>query len=349
MKRGRIERDVPPRPRRTGELARMAAPVLGGLGALLRLYHWPILCLFVLYLASGFAVVKPDEVAMILRFGRLVGSSPGEQVHGPGFLFALPRPIDEVVRVNVQKVHAVRIYDLTYGLGEGGGPRTFAQRDTIDPEKDGYCLTGDRNVLQAQIVARYRIADPVAYALRQTDPAALLRDAVLSAAVQSAGEMGIEDVMSEDRKLLSAAVLRRAQAELDGTGVVLAAIELEQLEPPFQVLPAFRGVVSTMIDAYTQLQEALQYRETELPAAGADAARIRAEARGEAAERVARARGEAAAFRSLYAEYAREPALVRERLYREAIERALGAVEDMRFVAPPAGERYEGFRITIPF
>ena len=40
----------------------------------------------VLYLLSGITIVKSDEVAVILRWGRLVGATPALQQHGPGLL-----------------------------------------------------------------------------------------------------------------------------------------------------------------------------------------------------------------------------------------------------------------------
>ena len=56
--------------------------------------------------------MKPDEVAVILRWGRLVGDTPALQEHGPGLLFAFPRPIDRVVRVQVKHVWEVPVSTL---------------------------------------------------------------------------------------------------------------------------------------------------------------------------------------------------------------------------------------------
>ncbi len=70
--------------------------------------HWWVATMTLLYVASGITIVKPDEVAVILRWGRLVGATPAFQEHGPGLLFALPRPVDRVVRVPVKHVWEVR-------------------------------------------------------------------------------------------------------------------------------------------------------------------------------------------------------------------------------------------------
>jgi membrane protease subunit HflK len=358
VKRGSLQRPSQVREAAGAEWARMASPLMGLVGFVLRVYHWPILVLLVLYAASGLTSVQPGQVALVLRMGQLVGDSPGQQVHESGFLFALPAPIDEVLRVDIEKVHTVRVADLASGLGreqnEMDGPitssRGFSRRDTINPEQDGYCLTGDDNVLQAVLLARYRVSDPIRFALELEDPDALMRDAVCTAMVTSAGTMAIEEMMAEGRFTLSSMVRERAQGLLDevDAGMELVAVEFERLSPPFQVLPAFREVVSSMIDAVTLIQEAREYGATEVPAAMARSTTRISQARAEAAQRLGRARGESAAFEALLAEYRQNPEVVRVRLYRESIERAL-APATKRFVPPPAGERYENLRITIPF
>ena len=65
--------------------------------------HWWIGCMGLLYALSSLTVVRPDQVAVVLRWGRLVGASPALQQHGPGLLLALPRPIDQVIRVPIKR------------------------------------------------------------------------------------------------------------------------------------------------------------------------------------------------------------------------------------------------------
>jgi len=330
----------------------MARPVLGGVGFVLRVYHWPILVLLAVYLASGLTTVRPGEVALVLRFGRLGGETPAEQVRRPGFLFAWPQPIDEVVRVDVETVRSLQLMDLTHATGDGRALTTFARRDTIDPELNGYCLTGDRNVLQAILVARYRVRDPIAWTLEHQVPEAELRDAVLSAVVQCTGEMSVELILKEEgRTALPRRALARIQAECDarGLGAELLALELPELKPPIQVQDAFSGVIDSAISAITVIEEARRYEATELPGAEAEARRILADARGSAEARLGRARGESDAFRALVEEARGEGDLLRERLYRETLERAFEGVR-LRVIPPPVGgERYDDFRITVPF
>ncbi len=352
MKRGTLKSEAPHPQRQGSEALRMAQPLLAGFGLILRTYHWPLLILTLLYLGSGSTVVKPGQVALVLRLGRLVGETPAEQIHRPGFLFAWPRPLDEIVRVDVESVRSLEIDDLTYNPTGGRSVATFARRDTIDPEVDGYFLTGDRNVLQARILARYRVRDPIAWTFEQAQPEAALRDAILAAMVRTAGEMSVDAVLkSEGRTALPRLALERAQLECDRhrLGVELLALELPELRPPQQVQDAFSGVIDAAITAITVIEEARRYQATEVPGAKAEARRILSDARSTAEARTARARGEADAFRSLLAQAEKEGPLLRERLYRESLERALARVTLRLLPPPPDGKRYSDFRITVPF
>jgi membrane protease subunit HflK len=134
------------------EIGRLAAPIARVIDQAWQRMPWWVATMGVLYALSGITVVKPDEVAVILRWGRLVGDSPGLQAHGPGLLFAFPRPVDQVVRVQVKRVFEVPVTTLA-ATGEDSSNGYY----TIDPLKEGYALTGDQNIVHVEMVARYRI------------------------------------------------------------------------------------------------------------------------------------------------------------------------------------------------
>ncbi len=132
--------------------------VFQGLQAGLRMFRWVMLLLFVLFWFSGIQEVDPDQVGLLLRFGKLQGTT-GRQVHEPGLLLALPYPIDRVLQVPAKQEGEVVIKEVWKGIEQ-----TEAQ-DRIDPVLEGYCLTGDQNIVQAQVVVKYRISDPVSLQL----------------------------------------------------------------------------------------------------------------------------------------------------------------------------------------
>ena len=94
------------------EIGRLTAPVVRALDAAWQRMHWWIAAMAILYVLSGITVVKSDEAAVVLRWGRLVGDTPALQQHGPGLLFSFPRPIDRVVRVPVKHVWEIDVSTL---------------------------------------------------------------------------------------------------------------------------------------------------------------------------------------------------------------------------------------------
>src|ERR1700676_3479987 len=99
------------------QIGQLAAPIARLLDGAWQRMHWWVATMAVLYALSGITIVKPDEVAVILRWGRLVGDTPALQEHGAGLLFALPRPMDLVVRVPVKHVWEVSVNTLGF-VGE---------------------------------------------------------------------------------------------------------------------------------------------------------------------------------------------------------------------------------------
>jgi modulator of FtsH protease HflK len=329
------------RSRTPSEITRLVSPVAVVIDAAWQRMHWWIATMAVLYGLSGITVVKPDEVAVVLRWGRLVGDLPALQQHAPGLLFAFPRPIDKVVRVQTRRVREVPVRDLITG--------TSLESSTLDPLTQGYAITGDHNIVHVEMVARYRVKDPVEWVFYGPESHRVLRAEVTAAMVRSLGEMGVDRVLAGGRKSLIAMATRRAQAGLDAarSGLELSSLELTRLTPPLALASEFDAVQSAFIDAETRKKEAQASAESAIPNAQAQADAGIQSARAEAAAGLAQANGDATAFRALDKEYRANPAVVRERLYRDAVERAIAAGGTVRWVPPPIGGSYRGFRITL--
>ncbi len=335
----------------SSELRRFGRPLLRSLELGLDYMSWGVLAMFAAYMLSGFVVVRSDEVAVVLRFGGLAGGTPATAVRQPGLHYTLPQPVDEIVRVKVKKVYELEIRDLHFPrpTPERGAPPAL---ETIDPVREGYALTGDRNIIQVDMVARYRIDDPVAFALHQATPQELLRDTIMTATVRTMGEVEVDSLLSDGRSQFQVQVVQRAQERLNqsGAGMSLASLEITELAPPRQVRTEFEQVQNAFIDIETMLKGAQKEREEAIPRAKADRNEAVRDAESYATELLARARGDAAVWRDLYAEYKKNPRVVRERVYLEAIESSLPNAERIRWVPAPTGARYgDGdFRITVP-
>jgi membrane protease subunit HflK len=344
-----VSRHGPP-----SELRRLAAPVVELIDAAWQRMHLWVATMAVLYAFSGITIVKPDETAVILRWGRLLGDTPALQQHGPGLLFALPRPVDQVMRVQVKHVWEVPVSTLDAGESSGSGAldeeeASVGTAGTLDPLTEGYAVTADHNIVQVHMVARYRVRDPAEWAFYGPTAEDVLRAEVTAAVVRSLGEMEVDRVLSDGRKNLISTATRRAQVGLDAAhaGLELSSLEFTRLSPPQDLAGDFSAVQSAFINAETMKKDAQTFAEGIVPSATADADNAVQAARAAAASDIALASGQAAAFRALDKEYRANPVVIRERLYRDAVEQALRAAT-VRWVPPPVGGKYTGFRVTVP-
>ncbi len=132
--------------------------IFQGMEVGLKTFRWVIALMLVLFFCSGITQVTSEGVGLQLRFGRLIGAP-----HEPGLVLALPFPIDQVIDVPTKQEGEVEIKEVWKQVS------TMAAQDEIDPTLEGYCLTGDQNILQTRLVAKYRITDPVRFTLQFVD------------------------------------------------------------------------------------------------------------------------------------------------------------------------------------
>jgi membrane protease subunit HflK len=285
-------------------------------------------------LFSGITFVQSGEIAIVMRFGKLVGGTPAEKVRQPGLHFGLPFIIDKVIRIPVQKIQEVKIdnlYSISY----------------IDNITDtGYALTGDNNVVLIQAVLKYKIADPIKYAIEIEKPELCLKEITTSLITKELASMFIDDVLTKRKMELASRVLMETQKKADqiGLGVQLVGVEFTDLRPPYEVKNAFDLVNGTYVKKETLLQEAKKYKEKLIPEAVAERDSLIQKAHSYKIQRISQARADVAQFYGVIEEYKQNSGIVRERLYREKIEKIMKTIE--KTVLIPEGGN--GENIILP-
>lgn len=191
----------------------------------------------------------------------------------------------------------------------------------------GLMLTQDESIVELPLTVQYNVADVKAYVLNVKDPEVSLRHATDSAIRHVIGSSELNQVLSEGRQKIAGEVKHRLQTYLDiyGTGILVRDVNIQEGRPPEEVRAAFDDVIKAKEDEERLKNEAQAYSNAVIPEARGRAQRMIEEAEAHRAEVVARAEGESDRFEKLLEEYKRSPAVTRERLYIETLERVMGS------------------------
>ena len=271
-----------------------------------------VLGILVIWLASGFYRVLPDEVGVVLRFGAY------NRTTQPGLNYHLPNPIETVLTPSVTRVNRTEIgYRNAEGPGRGQVTRQV-------PE-EALMLTGDENIVDINFTVFWVIKNAQAYLFNIRDPDATVKSAAESAMREIVGETPIAQALSEGRGKIETDTQRLLQSILDtyGAGIELTQLQLLKVDPPAPVIDAFRDVQRALADRERLRNEAESYRNDIVPRARGDAVRITQEAEAYRQEIIARSQGDADRFLSVYHAFTAAQDVTLQRLYLETMEEIL--------------------------
>ncbi len=291
-----------------GQIVKSAKPLLK-LGV-------PILLL--LWLLSGIYIVRPDEQGVIRRFGKVV------RITEPGPHYRIPWPIEVVDRPKVKQVKRLEIGFRTIHIGPPARYRFYPEESLM--------LTGDEQIVDAQIIVQYQTKDAADYLFKVRDleePRGALNDAAEVALRQVVGQRPIDDVLIEEKLQVEIDTKELLQRIMDGydSGLRIIEVKLQTVRPPQEVAAAFSDVVSAKEDKERLVKEADGYREDIIPKARGKAERIIREAEAYREERIKHAQGDAAKFLTVLKEYEKAKDVTRKRLYLETMEEVLPRVK----------------------
>ena len=289
-----------------------------------------MIILVVVFLGSGIFTVNPNEMAVLLRLGKPVGSG-SDAILRPGLHWSFPSPIDEIVRIPVGESRTVEATNCWYQVTpemeiSGGLPPSLS---TLQPGVDGYALTSDGNIIHARATAKYRIADPLRYAFGFRGATNILENALNNAVLYAAARHTAEEALYKDKTGFQDAVRRRFVQTIEkaNMGIQLEPIQVQAF-PPMYVKEAFDQV----LEAEQALSEA---RNTAQGEADEITRKAVGEGRALISDGITRSnmlvqtlRAEAEAFSDQLADYQRTPRLFRERLLVETMSQVLTNVND---------------------
>jgi len=280
-----------------------------------------------IWLATGIYRVEPDEEGLVLRFGAYVGSTP------PGLNYHAPWPISSVLLLHVTRINRVEIGFRSSAVDEAevvprspdGRIDTARSQSDRDLVEESLMLTGDENIVDINASVFWRISNAAAYAFNTRNPEDTVKAAAESVLRQVIGHTDIQSALTGGRAAIEQAVTTGTQAILDDykTGVDITQVQLQKVDPPADVIEAFRDVQRANTDADTARNDAQSYANDVVPRARGNAAAIDAEAQGAKQAAIATATGESQRFLSVYAAYTQAKDVTLKRLYIETMEDVL--------------------------
>jgi membrane protease subunit HflK len=260
------------------------------------------------WLGSGFFIVQEGQQAVVTTFGRFSHTADA------GFQWRLPYPVQAHEVVSVTQLQTVEVGRSNVGQVTG--------------LRDSSMLSQDENIVDIRFTVQYRRADARAYLFenRNADEAVVM--AAESAVREIVGRSKVDSVLYERRDAIAADLVKSIQAQLDRlkAGIVVANVNVQNVQVPDPVQAAFNDAVKAGADRDRLVNEGRAYASDVIPKARGNAARLLEEAEGYRSRVQAQAEGDAQRFRSVLAEYQKAPQVTRDRMYLETMQQIYSSV-----------------------
>ena len=271
-----------------------------------------LLVLIIIWLLTGVYIVGPDEVGVIRTFGKLT------RVTQSGLNWKFPSPIEIA---NTPKVTEVKRIEIGFRSLKNGQYRTV--------EKESLMLTGDENIVDAEMIVQYKIKDPVEYLFKIVAPELTVREAAEASLRTVVGRNKIDETLTTGKFTIQEETKIQLQTILDKyqSGIHVVAVQLQDVSPPKEVIGAFKDVASAKEDKNRMVNQAEGYRNDVIPKARGEAEAMIRDAEGFMESRIKRAEGDAIKFTTILKEYNKAKSITEKRLYLETMEKVLPGIE----------------------
>jgi modulator of FtsH protease HflK len=263
---------------------------------------------------SAYYQIEPDEVGLVLRFGRWARTT------NPGPHAKLPFGIERVQKVPVQ-----RQLKQEYGFRTALAAIQSQKHQTNETKAEALMLTGDLNVATVEWIVQYKVSEPDKYLFKLRDveqTLGLMSEATMRSVV---GDHSVTELLTVGRESIAARAkeLLSSMCKRYDNGIAIQQLILQNVDPPEPVRPSFNDVNQAIQERERAINEAWTEYNREVPRARGLAEQKIQAAEGFAVERVNRAKGDAQRFIALEEEYRKAPEVTRARLYLETLASVL--------------------------
>ncbi|RLQ97970.1 FtsH protease activity modulator HflK [Falsibacillus albus] len=270
-----------------------------------------VIVLAIVLFSSWYTVDESDQ-AVILTFGKAE-----DAIQEPGLHFKMPWPIQSVEKLSKET------YSLQFGYEEKDGKVKEHPNDTK-------MITGDENIVLADLVVQWKITNPKKYLFNSDNPKELLYDTTSASLRSIIGSSKIDDALTSGKGEIEAKVrdLLASLIKKYDLGISILAVKLQDVELPNKdVRSAFTNVTDARETMNTKINEAKKYRNKTLNESQGEKDAIISKAEGDKAARIQTARGDVALFNKLFEQYKTNPEITKQRLVLETLEQVLPNAE----------------------
>lgn len=274
------------------------------------------LVVFLVWVATGIYRVDAGQQGVALIFGKWWATTE------PGLHYNLPAPIGSVEAPEVERIHRTEV-GMRTGANFGRAANTRAVTE------ESLMLTGDENIIDIQFVVLWKISDAGKYLFNVRNPEEAVKNAAEAAMREVVGRSEFEFVRTQGRGEIQQQARDLMEQILNSyrAGILITSIELQQVDPPSQVIDAFRDVQAARADRESAVNQSQAYLNEVTNRAEGEAEQLVRAAEAYKEEQIARATGDSERFLAVYNEYKDEPAVTRRRIYLETMENLFGGMD----------------------
>ena len=274
-----------------------------------------IIVALIIWLATGFYRVEPDEQGIELLFGKW-----NQVTTEPGLHYFFPTPFGKTM---TPKVESIRKINVGYrSASELGFSSNSSDRNVLE---ESLMLTGDQNIVDVNFTVLYKIKDAGKFLFKLRNPETTVKDMSESVMREVVGQRDLEFLLTGGRQEVEQVVRADLQEILDEyeSGILVQSIQLQSVNPPALVIDAFDEVQRARQDKEKLVNEANSYMNKIVPNARGDAAKLVQEATAYKEQVIKQAEGVAQNFIDVYNSYKETKYVTRQRIYLETLTEVL--------------------------
>ena len=256
-----------------------------------------------LWLVSGFFIVQEGQTGVVMTFGKY------SHMTQSGFNWRWPAPIQRHEIVNVSQVRTVEV-------GYRGNAKNKQPQESL-------MLTEDENIVDIQFAVQYTLKNASDWVFNNREQDEMIKQVAETSIREVVGRSKMDFILYEGREKVALDTSQLMQKIVDHykAGVQITNVTMQGVQPPEQVQAAFDDAVKAGQDRERQKNEGQAYANDVIPRARGTASRLLQESEAYRSSVVANAEGEAARFKQVYAEYQKAPAVTRDRMYLDTMQK----------------------------